>query len=130
MLDRFESLGFPVAKMRRVVKGAEALAQFHEDVLRMRGDLPFEIDGVVYKVNSLELEAELGFIAREPRWACAHKYPPEEALTQVLGIDVQVGRTGRLTPVARLAPVYVGGVTVSNATCASATRWWFAVRAT
>lgn len=116
VLDRFESLGFPVAKMRRVVKGAEALSQFHEDVLRMRGDLPFEIDGVVYKVNSLELEAELGFIAREPRWACAHKYPPEEALTQVLGIDVQVGRTGRLTPVARLAPVYVGGVTVSNAT--------------
>ena len=116
VLDRFESLGFPVAKMRRVVKGPDALAEFHDDVLAARGKLPFEIDGVVYKVNSLELEAELGFIAREPRWACAHKYPPEEALTQVLGIDVQVGRTGRLTPVARLAPVYVGGVTVSNAT--------------
>lgn len=116
VLERFESLGFPVAKMRRVVKGPDALARFHDDVLAARGKLPFEIDGVVYKVNSLELEAELGFIAREPRWACAHKYPPEEALTQVLGIDVQVGRTGRLTPVARLAPVYVGGVTVSNAT--------------
>lgn len=116
VLDRFEALGFPVAKMRRVVKGPEALAQFHEDVLAARASLPFEIDGVVYKVNSLALEEKLGFIAREPRWACAHKYPPEEALTTVEGIDVQVGRTGRLTPVARLAPVYVGGVTVSSAT--------------
>lgn len=102
--------------MREVVKGPEALAAFHDKVAAARASLPFEIDGVVYKVNSLELEEELGFIAREPRWACAHKYPPEEVLTQVLGIDVQVGRTGRLTPVARLAPVYVGGVTVSNAT--------------
>ena len=116
VLDRFKELGFPVARMREVVKGPEALAAFHDKVAAARASLPFEIDGVVYKVNSLELEEELGFIAREPRWACAHKYPPEEVLTQVLGIDVQVGRTGRLTPVARLAPVYVGGVTVSNAT--------------
>ena len=116
MLERFIELGFPVADMRRVVKGPQALAKFHEDVAKARAELPFEIDGVVYKVNSLEEQAELGFIAREPRWACAHKYPPEEVLTQVLGIDIQVGRTGRLTPVARLAPVYVGGVTVSNAT--------------
>lgn len=116
VLDRFESLGFPVAKMRRVVSGPEALAAFHRDVLAERGSLPFEIDGVVYKVNSLALESELGFLAREPRWACAHKYPPEEELTVVEGIDVQVGRTGKLTPVARLKPVYVGGVTVSNAT--------------
>lgn len=116
VLDRFAELGFPVAHMREVVKGPEALAAFHDKVAAARASLPFEIDGVVYKVNSLELEEELGFIAREPRWACAHKYPPEEVLTQVLGIDVQVGRTGRLTPVARLAPVYVGGVTVSNAT--------------
>lgn len=116
VLERFEALGFPVAKLHRVVKGPEALAEFHSDVLAARASLPFEIDGVVYKVNSLALEAQLGFIAREPRWACAHKYPPEEALTTVEGIDVQVGRTGRLTPVARLAPVYVGGVTVSNAT--------------
>lgn len=116
VLERCEALGFPVAKMRRVVKGPEALARFHDDVLAARASLPFEIDGVVYKVNSLALEERLGFIAREPRWACAHKYPPEEALTTVEGIDVQVGRTGRLTPVARLAPIYVGGVTVSNAT--------------
>lgn len=116
VLERFESLGFPVAKLRRIVKGPKELAQFHDDVLAARHSLPFEIDGVVYKVNSLAQEAQLGFIAREPRWACAHKYPPEEALTRVLGVDIQVGRTGRLTPVARLEPVYVGGVTVSNAT--------------
>lgn len=116
VLDRFEALGFPVAKVRRVVKGPQALAEFHDEVLRIRGTLPFDIDGVVYKVNSLALEAELGFVAREPRWACAHKYPPEEALTIVEGIDIQVGRTGKLTPVAKLKPVYVGGVTVSNAT--------------
>lgn len=116
VLERFESLGFPVAKLRRVVHGPEALAAFHSEVLAKRAELPFDIDGVVYKVNSLALEDELGFLAREPRWACAHKYPPEEALTVVEGIDVQVGRTGKLTPVARLKPVYVGGVTVSNAT--------------
>ncbi|MDO5531398.1 NAD-dependent DNA ligase LigA [Sutterella sp.] len=116
ILDWFERAGFPVAKLRRVVKGPEALAAFHAEVLARRAELPFEIDGVVYKVNSLEEQEELGFIAREPRWACAHKYPPEEVLTTVLGIDVQVGRTGRITPVARLEPVYVGGVTVSNAT--------------
>lgn len=116
VLDRLETLGFPVAKLRETVRGPEALAAFHERAARERASLPFEIDGVVYKVNSLELQDELGFIAREPRWACAHKYPPEEALTVVLGVDVQVGRTGRLTPVARLEPVYVGGVTVSNAT--------------
>ena len=116
ILDRLQKWGFPVAEQHRVVKGWEALAQFHDWVKSIRQKLPFEIDGVVYKVNSLALQNELGFISREPRWACAHKYPPEEALTEVLGIDVQVGRTGKLTPVARLKPVFVGGVTVSNAT--------------
>lgn len=116
ILDRLQSWGFPVAKERRVVKGWKALAEFHDWVKSIRQTLPFEIDGVVYKVNSLALQNELGFISREPRWACAHKYPPEEALTVVQDIAVQVGRTGKLTPVARLKPVFVGGVTVSNAT--------------
>lgn len=116
VLERLRGLGFPVADLHRTVQGPEALAAFHEEAARKRASLPFEIDGVVYKVDDLALEARLGFIAREPRWACAHKYPPEEAVTILEGIDVQVGRTGRLTPVARLRPVYVGGVTVSNAT--------------
>lgn len=115
-LDCLQKWGFPVASQRRVVKGWKALAEFHNWVKSIRQTLPFEIDGVVYKVNSLAEQNELGFISREPRWACAHKYPPEEALTVVEDIDVQVGRTGKLTPVARLKPVFVGGVTVSNAT--------------
>lgn len=115
-LDCLQKCGFPVASQRRVVKGWKALAEFHDWVKSIRQTLPFEIDGVVYKVNSLAEQNELGFISREPRWACAHKYPPEEALTVVEDIDVQVGRTGKLTPVARLKPVFVGGVTVSNAT--------------
>ncbi len=115
-LDCLQKWGFPVASQRRVVKGWKALAEFHDWVKSIRQTLPFEIDGVVYKVNSLAEQNELGFISREPRWACAHKYPPEEALTVVEDIDVQVGRTGKLTPVARLKPVFVGGVTVSNAT--------------
>ena len=116
LLDRFLAMGFPVVKTRRVVTDAAGLAAFHKYVEEIRPTLPFEIDGVVYKVNDFALQKRLGFVAREPRWACAHKYPPEEALTRVIGIDVQVGRTGRVTPVARLAPVFVGGVTVSNAT--------------
>ncbi len=99
-----------------MARGADELIAFHAAVAARRDRLPFDIDGVVYKVNSLELQRELGFVSREPRWAVAHKYPPQEEVTQVLGIDVQVGRTGKLTPVARLAPVFVGGVTVSNAT--------------
>lgn len=116
VLDRLASWGFPVASTRRVVKGPEALARFHDEVQEGRDKLPFDIDGVVYKVDDLSLQSRLGFLAREPRWACAHKYPPEEALTVCEAIDIQVGRTGRLTPVARLRPVFVGGVTVSNAT--------------
>ena len=116
VLNRLESLGFPVAKQHSAVMGPEALARFHDDIEALRPTLPFDIDGVVYKVDDLELQKRLGFIAREPRWACAHKYPPEEALTICEAIDIQVGRTGKLTPVARLKPIFVGGVTVSNAT--------------
>ena len=116
LLDKLKSLGFPVADVRERVAGPAALAAFHRKVAEIRSTLPFEIDGVVYKVDDFELQHRLGFIAREPRWACAHKYPPEEALTVVKAIDVQVGRTGRMTPVARFEPVFVGGVNVSNAT--------------
>ena len=116
ILDALAGFGFPVCAERAVVCGAQALADFHQGVGEQRAGLPFDIDGVVYKVNSLALQAQLGFVSREPRWAVAHKYAAEEASTEVLGIDIQVGRTGALTPVARLAPVFVGGVTVTNAT--------------
>ena len=116
LLDQLEKLGFPVNRDRRIAHGATALQHFYESVAKRRGGLPFEIDGVVYKVNALELQRKLGFVTREPRWAVAHKFPPEEMQTEVLGIDVQVGRTGAITPVARLAPVFVGGVTVTNVT--------------
>ncbi|MDR1349963.1 MAG: NAD-dependent DNA ligase LigA [Zoogloeaceae bacterium] len=116
LLDALAAFGFPVCAHRAVVQGAEALADFHERMGALRPQLPFDIDGVVYKVNSLERQRRLGFRSREPRWAVAHKYPPEEARTTVEAIEVQVGRTGAITPVARLAPVFVGGVTVTNAT--------------
>jgi DNA ligase (NAD+) len=116
LLDALAAIGVPVAAQRRVARGAEDLVAFHAEIAAQRDRLPFDIDGVVYKVNRLELQRELGFVSREPRWAVAHKYPAQEELTQVTGIDVQVGRTGKITPVARLAPVFVGGVTVSNAT--------------
>jgi len=115
-LARLRAWGFPVARQSRRVQGAQALAVFHEQMGRERDGLPFDIDGVVYKVDSVALQRQLGFVSREPRWAVAHKYPPQEQITTVLGIDVQVGRTGRLTPVARLEPVFVGGTTVSNVT--------------
>jgi DNA ligase (NAD+) len=116
LLNALQAWGLPVCADRDVVLGAEGLSAFHQRMGQRRDALPFDIDGVVYKVNSLALQRQLGFKTREPRWAVAHKYPAQEQLTQVLGIDVQVGRTGKLTPVAKLAPVFVGGVTVTNAT--------------
>ena len=116
LLDALEGFGLPVDRHRKVIRGAQGLAAYHDDVAKKRAALPFDIDGVVYKVNSLALQDRLGALAREPRWAVAHKYPPEEALTEVLAIEVQVGRTGTLTPVAKLKPVFVGGVTVTSAT--------------
>ncbi len=116
LLQTLKAWGFPVASQVQVVVGAPGLVAYHQRIARERDALPFDIDGVVYKVNSLALQQRLGFVTREPRWAVAHKYPAQEQLTTVLGIDVQVGRTGKLTPVAKLAPVFVGGVTVTNAT--------------
>ena len=116
LLDALAAFGMPVSDDRRVVQGAEGLVAFHRDIEARRDALPFDIDGVVYKVNSLELQQRLGFKTREPRWAVAHKYPAQEQATRLNGIEVQVGRTGKLTPVAKLEPVFVGGTTVSNAT--------------
>ncbi|WP_291009399.1 NAD-dependent DNA ligase LigA [Hydrogenophaga sp.] len=116
MLMRLKAWGFPVAEQTTLATGADELVAFHQRIGAARDQLPYDIDGVVYKVNSLALQRQLGFVSREPRWAVAHKYPAQEQLTTVLDIDVQVGRTGKLTPVAKLAPVFVGGVTVTNAT--------------
>jgi DNA ligase (NAD+) len=116
LLQALKSWGFPVAAQTQCAQGASELVAFHAEIGAARDQLPFDIDGVVYKVNSLAQQRQLGFVSREPRWAVAHKYPAQEQITTVLGIDVQLGRTGKLTPVARLAPVFVGGVTVTNAT--------------
>jgi len=116
LLDAIEQFGLPVDKRRAVVHGAQGLIEYHARIRAERERLPFDIDGVVYKVNDLEAQRQLGNVAREPRWAVAHKYPPQEEVTEVQAIEVQVGRTGTLTPVAKLKPVFVGGVTVSSAT--------------
>ncbi|HEY9199815.1 MAG TPA: NAD-dependent DNA ligase LigA [Gammaproteobacteria bacterium] len=116
VLDALMDMGIPVCADRAVVRGAPGLVEFHQRIAAKRDELPFDIDGVVYKVNSLALQQRLGFVTREPRWAVAHKYPAQEQLTVVRDIDIQVGRTGKLTPVAKLEPVFVGGVTVTNAT--------------
>jgi DNA ligase (NAD+) len=116
LLEALDAMGFPVAKLRVVSEGADGLVAFHQKVGAERDKLPYDIDGVVYKVDSRELQARLGFVSREPRWAVAHKYPAQEQTTLLLDIDIQVGRTGKLTPVAKLQPVFVGGTTVSNAT--------------
>jgi DNA ligase (NAD+) len=116
LLDALAAFGLPVDRHRRVARGADELVEFHDHVTAIRDELPFDIDGVVYKVNRLALQRELGFVTREPRFAVAHKFPAEEMPTQLLDIVVQVGRTGAITPIARLTPVFVGGVTVTNAT--------------
>jgi DNA ligase (NAD+) len=116
ILQALRHWGFKICPQSRVVEGAGGCLDYYREMGALRSKLPYQIDGVVYKVDDLELQKQLGFIARAPRWAVAHKFPAEEALTTVRGIEFQVGRTGALTPVARLEPAFVGGVTVSNAT--------------
>ena len=116
LLDWYQQLGIPVCEERAIKVGATGLLEFFADIASKRAHLPYEIDGVIYKVNQLQQQQQLGFVSRAPRFALAHKFPAEEAITLVQDIDVQVGRTGAITPVARLAPVSVGGVTVTNAT--------------
>lgn len=116
ILSWLSVLGFRVAETRAVVAGAAGLLRYYADMAQRRPGLAYDIDGVVYKVNQLDQQAQLGFVSRAPRYVIAHKFPAEEALSRVLAIDVQIGRTGAVTPVARLEPVFVGGVTVTNAT--------------
>ncbi len=116
LLDSLDELGFPVAKDRRVAKGVKGLLDFYAATGEKRPKLPYDIDGVVYKVNRFTEQEKLGYVSRAPRWAVAHKFPAEEATTELLDIDIQVGRTGAITPVARLSPIFVGGTTIVNAT--------------
>lgn len=116
VLEQFRRWGLRVCPEIKVVQGAEGCLDYYRYIGERRDALPYEIDGVVYKVNKLDLQDELGFVARAPRWAIAHKFPAQEEMTRLLDVEFQVGRTGALTPVARLKPVFVGGVTVSNAT--------------
>ncbi|MDR5738585.1 MULTISPECIES: NAD-dependent DNA ligase LigA [unclassified Caballeronia] len=116
LLDWYKEMGLPVNAERAVVEGAEGLLGFFRQTGEKRDKLPYDIDGVVYKVNRRDEQDKLGFVSRAPRFALAHKFPAQEALTELLAIDVQVGRTGAITPVARLAPIFVGGATVTNAT--------------
>jgi DNA ligase (NAD+) len=116
IISRLREWGLKTCPESRVVKGVEGCLSYYEDIGKKRDTLSYDIDGVVYKVDSIEMQKELGFVARAPRWAIAHKFPAQEELTTVEDVEFQVGRTGALTPVARLAPVFVGGVTVSNAT--------------
>ncbi len=116
MLQQLAAWGLRISPDIRVVQGAAGCLAYYADIGARRSGLPYDIDGVVYKVNDLALQQELGFVSRAPRWAVAHKFPAQEEITTLLDVEFQVGRTGALTPVARLEPVFVGGVTVSNAT--------------
>lgn len=116
ILDQLQDWGLKTCPERNTVEGIGGCLDYYEEIGKKRDDLPYEIDGVVYKVDDIALQRDLGFVSRAPRWAIAHKFPAQEELTKVLAIEFQVGRTGALTPVARLEPVFVGGVTVSNAT--------------
>ena len=116
ILDQLQDWGLKTCPDRKVVEGVAGCLAYYEEIGSKREALPYEIDGVVYKVDEIALQRELGFVSRAPRWAVAHKFPAQEELTVVCGVEFQVGRTGAITPVARLEPVFVGGVTVSNAT--------------
>jgi len=116
VLLQLQEWGLPVCPEVKLTRGINGCVSYYENIQRQRDALPYDIDGVVYKVNSLDLQDKLGFVARAPRWAIAHKFPAQEEVTYITNIDFQVGRTGAITPVARLEPVFVGGVTVSNAT--------------
>ena len=116
ILQQLKVFGLPVCNQIKRVNGINACVSYYEDVLSRRDALPYDIDGIVYKVDALELQQRLGFVARAPRWSIAHKFPAQEEISRIIDVDFQVGRTGAITPVARLEPVFVGGVTVSNAT--------------